>query len=359
MPEQELKPDQRPDVTVAIPAFNRPEEIGPLLDSILAQDYASFDVLVVEDCSPRQAEIRQVVEARAAAFPGRRVRYFSNPKNLGYDGNLRRILELSEGTFTLFMGDDDLLKPGALARFGEVIHQHENLGVILRAYEHVNLATGEHMEVFRYFDSDRFFPAGPDTIRTFFRRSVSIAGFTIHTESARALATAQFDGTLLYQVHLSANVLASRDGYYISDVMTSMRKDHRQRHFFGSAEAERSRFAPNALTPEHSVNFMRGMFEIARATEERLGLGVYPAIVADIGNYSYAFLRLHAKKRRVFAGYVRELAKLGLWKNPYFWGYSGALMVVPSRVLDRGIVLLKKMLPATPRLGKVYEGKAP
>ena len=186
---------------------------------------------------------------------------------------------------------------------------------------------------------------------------MSIAGFTIHTDSARALATAQFDGTLLYQVHLAGNVLASRDGYYISDVMTSMRKDHRQRHFFGSAEAERSRFAPNALTPEHSVNFMRGMFEIARVTEERLGLGVYPAIVADIGNYSYAFLRLHAKQRRVFAGYVRELAKLGLWKNPYFWGYSGALMVLPSKTLDRGIVLLKKMLPATPRLGKVYEGK--
>ncbi len=255
------------------------------------------------------------------------------------------------------MGDDDLLRPGALARLGEVIGKHGNLGVILRAYEHVNFETGERMEIFQYFDSDRFFPAGADTIRTFFRRSVSIAGFTIHTATARALATPRFDGTLLYQLHLSANVLATRDGYYVSDVLTSMRKDSRQRHFFGSAEAERGRFAPTALTPEHSVNFMRGMFEIARATEERLGLGVYPGLVADIGNYSYAFLKLHAKNRRVFAGYVRELARLGLWKNAYFWGYSGALMVLPPRVLDRGIGLIKKMLPATPRLGKVYAGR--
>jgi abequosyltransferase len=351
--------EAQPLITVAIPAYNRPDEIGQLLDSILGQDFDSFDVLVVEDCSPREAEIRAVVEERARRFPQRRVRYVSNPKNHGYDGNLRRILELSEGTFTLFMGDDDLLRPGALARLGEVIRKHPQLGVILRGYDHVDLQTGERTEVFRYFDSDRFFPSGADTIRTFFRRSVAIAGFTIHTQSARALATAQFDGTLLYQLHLSANVLGTRDGYYVSDVLTSMRKNGQQRHFFGSAEAERGKFAPTALTAEHSLNFMRGMFEIARSVEERLQLGVYPAIVADIGNYSYAFLKLHAKSRRVFAGYVRELAKLGLWKNPYFWGYSGALMVLPSQVLDRGIVALKKLLPATPRLGKVYRGENP
>ncbi len=66
--------DDRPLLTVAIPAYNRPEEIGVLLDSILAQDFDRFDVLVVEDSSPRQAEIREVVEARAKAFPQRRVR---------------------------------------------------------------------------------------------------------------------------------------------------------------------------------------------------------------------------------------------------------------------------------------------
>ncbi len=343
-------------ITVAVPAYNRPSELGELLDSVLTQDFASFDVLIVEDHSPAEKEIRRVVEEKAKAFPGRRIRYFSNPQNLGYDGNFRRILELSEGEFTVFVGDDDLLNPGALAKFGAVIEGHDNLGIILRAYEHVDLQTRERTQVFRYFDGDRFFPAGADTIRTFFRRSVTISGFTIHTASGRAAATERFDGTLLYQLHLSASVLTSRDGYYIGDILAAVRKDDRQRHFFGSAEAERGKFSPSTLTPEHSVNFMRGMFEIARASEKLLGLPIYDDIVADIGNYSYPFLMLHAKNRAVFAGYVRELARLGLWKNLYFWGYSGALLVSPALV-DRGIKLLKATLKATPRLGKLYAGQ--
>ena len=347
-----------PQITVAIPAYNRPEEIGVLLDTVLSQDHGSFDVLIVEDHSPREAEIRKVVEAKALGHPSRQVRYVSNPKNLGYDGNLRRILELSEGEFTLFMGDDDLLRPGALTRLAGVLAKYDNLGVILRAYETVDFTSGTRLEIFRYFDGDRFFAAGPDAIKTFFRRSVSIAGFTIHTQSARAVATAEFDGTLLYQLHLASSVLAKRDGYFINDILTAMRKDDRQRHFFGSADAERGKFAASSLTPEHSLNFMRGMIAVARAAEQHTGLPVFNDILADIGNYSYAFLKLHARHRTVFMGYVRGLAELGFWRNPYFWAYSGGLLVVPSPVIDRGIRLLKSVLRSTPRLGRVYQGQS-
>ena len=346
-----------PLLTVAIPAYNRPDELRALLASICAQDFADAEILVVEDHSPRREEIRAVVESAARAHPMRAVRFFSNETNLGYDRNLRRVLELSQGQFTLFMGDDDLLRPGALSRVARALSEHPNLGVILRAYEMIDLHTGARLQLFRYFAEDRFFPAGAATIRTFFRRSVSIAGYTVHTASARACATDRFDGTLLYQLHLSAHVLASRDGYFISDVLTAMRKDETQRHYFGSSDAEKGLYAPGALTPEHSLNFMRGMLRVARAAQEDTGLPLYDGILDDLGSYSYAFLKLHAKDKRVFAAYVRGLAELGLWRNKYFWAYSAALAVVPVPLLDRGIGALKRLLPATPRLGKVYAGE--
>jgi abequosyltransferase len=348
-----------PLITVAIPAYNRPEELAMLLESIAAQAFDSFDCLVVEDHSPRGKEIEAVAAAAQAKHPTLRLRYVSNEKNLGYDGNLRRILELSEGDFTLFMGDDDLLLPGALETLGAVLRKHDNLGVILRAYEQVDLKSGERIEIFRYFPTDRFFPHGADTIRTFFRRSVPIAGFTVHTESARALSTAEFDGTLLYQLYLSAMLLAKRDGYFVAQILTAMRKDQQQRHFFGSAESEKGLFAPGALTSEHSVNFMQGMVKIARAVDVRTKLDVLDGILRDLGNYSYAFLRLHAAKTSAFASYVRELTKLGFGRSPLFWAYSAALLVVPVPWLDRGIRELKKRLAATPRLGKVYAGEEP
>ena len=346
-----------PILTVAIPAYNRPEELDALLDTILAQDDAHFDVLVVEDCSPRQAEIRAVVERAAGRRADLRIRFVANEKNLGFDGNLRRILDLSEGEFTFFMGDDDLLRPGALAKVAAVIEKHPSLGVILRAYESVDYATGQRIEVFRYFPDDRLFPAGAPTMRTFFRRCVSIAGFTIHTASARRFATDRFDGSLLYQLYLGTRVVRERDGYFIADVLTAMRKDDRQRHFFGSASSEKGRFAPGQLTPEHSVHFMRGMVDMARAVESETQAGVLDGILDDLSNYSYAYLRLHAKDRRVFTRYVRDLQKLGLARTPLFWGYVAALFSLPTPVLDHGIRVLKRVLRSTPKFGGLYAGE--
>ena len=346
-----------PMITVAVPAYNRPDELGSLLKTILDQDFVDFDVLVVEDCSPRQAEIKQVVEQAARQRGHVRVRFVANPRNLGFDGNLRQILELSEGEFTLFMGDDDLLRPSALARVGSIIAKTENLGVLLRSYESIDYATGQRIELFRYFPEDRFFKAGPPTMRTFFRRCVSIAGFTIHTASARRFATDRFDGTLLYQLYLATRTVQERNGYFTAEILTSMRKDNRQRHFFGSAAAEKGMFAPGQLAPEHSVQFMRGMVEMARAIEADTKAGVLNGILDDLSNYSYAYLRLHARDRRVFGHYVRDLRSLGLACTPLFWGYVVALFAVPTPLLDLGIRVLKTVLRSTPKFGRLYAGE--
>jgi hypothetical protein len=194
-------------------------------------------------------------------------------------------------------------------------------------------------------------------MRTFFRRCVSIAGFTIHTASARKFATDRFDGSLLYQLYLGTRVVRERDGYFIADIQTAMRKDDRQRHFFGSAPSEKGLFAPGQLTPEHSVQFMRGMVEMARTIEAETHAGVLDGILDDLSNYSYAYLRLHARDRRVFARYVRDLSSLGLARTPLFWGYVAALFSLPTPLIDRGIRVLKGVLRSTPRFGGLYAGE--
>src|SRR5204862_6170995 len=40
-----------PHVTVLMTAYNRAEFIGPAIESVLAQTYAAFDLLIVDDCS--------------------------------------------------------------------------------------------------------------------------------------------------------------------------------------------------------------------------------------------------------------------------------------------------------------------
>ena len=60
---------QGPLISVCIPAFNRPEFMSDLLDTIISQSFRDFEVVVSEDNSPKSAEIQQIVESYSARNP--------------------------------------------------------------------------------------------------------------------------------------------------------------------------------------------------------------------------------------------------------------------------------------------------
>ena len=345
----------RPKISICIPAYNRPEELGQLLQTAVDQDYGDYEIVVCEDCSPKAAEILAVVNGYIARYPDKTIRFFQNEENLGYDGNLRRLLAKAAGDFCFFMGDDDLICPGAIRRVAEIIERHEDLGVILRAYCRFDPANPEIvLEGFHYFPEDRFFPPGVDTIVTFFRRSTTIGGYTVNRAEALKCDTDRFDGTLLYQLYLSATILTRKSGYYISDALVKVRSWNV--FYFGSSDKEKGRFVPRQLAPEHSLNFMTGMVEIAKYVEETYHINVYDRILQDYGNYSYPILVLHAEDLRTFMKYSYELARLGLWKSWPFYFYVIALMILKPKGSTYLIRLAKRLLGYTPHLGSFSSG---
>ena len=122
-----------PLISVCIPAYNRASLLPALLDSILAQDFGDYEVLICEDGSPEREAIGRVVERYRQQAPVR-IRYEQNAVNLGYDGNIRRLVELAQGRYCLFMGNDDLLCPGALTAVAGAVHAHPDTGVVVRSY---------------------------------------------------------------------------------------------------------------------------------------------------------------------------------------------------------------------------------
>ena len=96
--------------TVAIPVFNRATLIRGAIESVLAQDVADLELLVVDNCSTDGT--CETVES----YGHSRVRLVRNAENLGLAGNLTRCLELSEGTYLRILCSDDRLVPGCLRR---------------------------------------------------------------------------------------------------------------------------------------------------------------------------------------------------------------------------------------------------
>jgi glycosyltransferase involved in cell wall biosynthesis len=342
-------------LSVCIPAYNRVSVLPDLLDSIRAQDFDDYEIVICEDRSREREAIRGVVERYRARTD--RVRYYENGDNLGFDGNIRELVARAAGEYVVFMGNDDLMCPGALRRIADVVTRYPDVGVVLRSYEAFRCTPDNIVRTARYFEGEKFFPAGAATAATFFRRCVVIPGVVVHRASAAAVATNRFDGTTLYQIHLVANILMRRNGVSVPEILTLYRDDGIPE--FGNSAAEVGRFVPNAQTIDSSLSFMGGMLDIAAGVGRSRNSAIYRAIVRDIANYSYPIIAMHRDKGfRRFARYAWRLLRLGFWRSPWFFVYFGLLLTLRRRRVDRLIQRVKRTVGHTPVLGRVYTGEA-
>ncbi len=101
-----------PAVSVIIPMYNAKKYIGECLDSLLAQTFQNFEVVVVDDCSTDESV--EVVESFADKFNGR-LNIFHTEKNSGGACLPRNEgLKNSCGEYVFFMDADDLLRQNGL-----------------------------------------------------------------------------------------------------------------------------------------------------------------------------------------------------------------------------------------------------
>ncbi len=106
-----------PRVSVGIPVYNGEKFLKTAVDSVLAQDYEDFEIIISDNASKdRTAEI---CSEYVAADP--RVRYFRNEVNIGAVPNFNRVFTLARGEFFKWLPHDDFCHPNLLRRCVEVL----------------------------------------------------------------------------------------------------------------------------------------------------------------------------------------------------------------------------------------------
>lgn len=101
-----------PAISVVIPMYNVEKYIGDCLDSLLAQTFKNFEVVIVDDCSTDKS--CSIVESYAEKFGGR-LKLFHMNKNSGSGTEPRNFgLAYSRGEYLYFMDNDDAVTPTAL-----------------------------------------------------------------------------------------------------------------------------------------------------------------------------------------------------------------------------------------------------
>lgn len=295
----------RPLLSICIPSYNRTRQLVELLKSIDCNPI-NVEVVICEDCSPQRNETRAAVEAFSSTSR-HAVKYFENKINSGFDGNLRRLIELATGKFVMYMGDDDLFVPQALDKFLAFLNKHESMKYILRSY--ITIHPNGRTEHFRYLPVETILRRGEASVAWLFKRSVTICRFTISRDDAFKFSTGDLDGTLLYQVYLMAQVCIQHESIYcdfpVAHAVQSFRDD---KPMFGSSDAEKSRYTPGTVSQDTSINFTKSYFELTEYLDKQNGTSLTGLVRTDLSKYSYPFLSIQRKRGiRTFLRYANDL----------------------------------------------------
>lgn len=338
---------KRPIVTICIPSYNRPAELLRLLQSIDARSHEDdIEIVICEDKSPKREEIRNAVTGfiNSSSYD---IRYIENTENYGYDKNLRTLISYANGEYIIFMGDDDLFIPHALDPYIDFICSHKECGYILRSYE--NVYQNGKKQVFRYFKNEKIFEPGDDSYITMFSRSVFISGFTIKAQYAKDFESSEFDGSLLYQLYLLAEVCRLYPSCNCNILLTQAIEGGIP--YFGNSASEKGLYTPGTVTVDNSLNFMKWYVKIIQYMGEKYHSDSAEKMLLEMSKYSYSFLSIQRPKgKRIFKSYAKGLKEIGLGRSKYFDLYYYALLVFGKQFCDKLIRIIKNTIGHRPKL---------
>lgn len=100
----------KPEISVIIPVYNMEKYLAKCFDSVLTQDFDSFEIIAVNDGSTdKSLEIAQGYEAKYSDI----IKVVTQ-KNKGLGGARNTGIEKASGKYLFFLDSDDSIKPGAL-----------------------------------------------------------------------------------------------------------------------------------------------------------------------------------------------------------------------------------------------------
>ena len=134
-----------PVVSVCIPTYNRAGLLGEAIESVLAQTYTDFELIVCDNAS------EDGTEATVASIRDSRIRYFRNASNEGGRSNWSRCLRESRGQFVSIFPDDDVMLPDNLSKKVSLLTQNATVGLVhsmyaVMTYEGVLVTEGTNKE---------------------------------------------------------------------------------------------------------------------------------------------------------------------------------------------------------------------
>lgn len=211
-----------PRVSICIPTYRGAAHLAATIESVLAQTFSDFELVIVDDQSPDDTE------AIVARYPDPRIRYLKNERNLGPEGNWNRCLDETRGALFKLLPQDDLIYPDTLARQVTILERDtaHTLALVFGA-RNITDANGRTLTTRGYPGATEGRVDAATLVRRCVRFGTNLIGEpgSVLMRTALARQIGQFDGSLGYIIDLDywVRLLAHGDAYYLAHPVSSFR----------------------------------------------------------------------------------------------------------------------------------------
>lgn len=201
-------------ISVCIPHYNRARHLLVVLNSVATQTHRDVEVVVSDDCSTDDSEHVIAEYLRGSDL---RVKYLRQPRNIGYDANLRAALGAASGDYLFILGNDDALaEHDTLSTLAGTIEKLQWPEVIFSNF-HLH---GRPAERSQRATATCVLGQGPATAIKYFRSLSFVAGIAFKRSAFRQHDTSRYDKSVYVQIYLAARIVAS--GGRLASIAESM-----------------------------------------------------------------------------------------------------------------------------------------
>lgn len=131
-----------PKISVILPVYNGEEYLKEVIESVLAQTFRDFELIIIDDCSTDSS--KEIALSYVDVDP--RVSCFSNKTNLKLPKALNTGFSKAQGDYWTWTSCDNLYLPHALERMLEVLSNNSNVGLVYASMQEMD-AQGKKQDV--------------------------------------------------------------------------------------------------------------------------------------------------------------------------------------------------------------------
>lgn len=318
-----------PILSIGITSYKRVNELVRCIESIQTKYVDDIEIVVSEDHSPLSAEIRRAVE-KISVNSKYKIRFTTNPMNLGYDMNLGAIIQKCEGTYIFFMSDDDALYNNCLDEIIPILKKDTVYGVVWASFynekaKNINRIHKKSMKIGQ----------GESNAAKYIYDSILFSGLIFRKEFIAGIDSSRFRNYNYFQVYLFLRMIYQYGGLYLKNPSVHCIEDGENAYGLSESSGGNSILA-NRESVKSNLEFNKTLFRIIRIFDAEMDTHIMDSFAKQYSLHCYSGLSIaRGEGVQYFKEYWHILSSLNIKLYPIAKCYYCILRVFGKERSDK------------------------